>query len=94
MRKLKTIIKQGVKQTADAFQEGYNNYNNPTSEIEQEAIRRANICKDCLVDEPISFLKVKDERIPKLNNKIFECCGCSAAYKARQNVTKCDKWEN
>jgi hypothetical protein len=93
MGKIKTVLKEGVFNVADAYQEGFKNYQNPKHEIEMEAKRRALVCKDCLIDEPISFLRVEDERIPELSNKIFSCCGCAAPYKARQNKIKCEKWD-
>lgn len=92
MSKLRTIYKQGLKNTADAYHEGFKNYTLNIPEVEAEAKRRAEVCKGCLIEEPISFLKTEDKRIKELDGKIFECCGCSGAYKARQNVTKCDKW--
>ena len=94
MGKLKTIIKEGVKDVADAYIEGKYNFDNPTPEIEQLAKERLKTCNGCLVREPIKFLRVEDERIPELSNKMCDECGCTAAYKFRQNSIKCKRWLN
>ena len=93
MKKIRTILKQGAKLTADAYAEGLRNFENPTPEIEALARERIKDC-DCLVDEPISFLRVSDPNIPELSNKMCNECGCTAAYKFRQSIVKCEKWRN
>lgn len=93
MGKIKTIIKEGVEAVLEARKEGIHNYENPTQEIEQLALKRLETCNDCLEEEPISWLKAVDERIPALSEKICKDCGCAAAYKFRQNTLKCSKWK-
>lgn len=93
IKKIKTVFKEGVKDVADAYAEGKHNFDNPSKEMEVLAEVRSKEC-NCLVDEPISFLRVEDKRIPKLSNKMCEECGCTASYKFRQNALKCDKWSN
>lgn len=92
-RKIKTILKNGISDTLDAYEEGVYNFNNPTKEIEDLARQRLKEC-DCLEREPISFLRVKDERIPKLSEMICGECGCTASYKFRQSKDKCKQWSS
>lgn len=68
------------------------NYKKNDPEIESEAKRRADVCADCLEDEPIKMFQVED-RIPELSKKMFSCCGCVASWKARQNKLVCEKWK-
>lgn len=74
--------------------EGKNNYYQNLPEIERIAERRALTCKDCenLANEPISFLRVSDGRIPVLNEKICSDCGCALPFLLRQNQKICEKW--
>ncbi len=94
MGKLKTIL-NNPKQTADAFREGVKNYNNPKPEIENLALRRLEICKGCphFQKEPISFLRIKDERLTDANEMMCGDCGCELPYKLRQSKSVCKKWE-
>jgi hypothetical protein len=87
-KKIKTLFKVGI----DPLEEGVINFKNYNKEVDDLAKERLQYC-DCLVDEPISFLKVIDERIPKLSGKMCDECGCTASYKFRQSISKCDKWQ-
>lgn len=85
--KVKTLLKDGL----DPFEEGIHNFKNPTKEIDDLARERLKDC-NCLVKEPIPFLRVEDNNIPELSNKMCEECGCTAPYKFRQSIKKCPKW--
>lgn len=90
-KKGKTILKSGLK----PYEVGKHNFENPLLCIEQKAIERLEICKKCdnFVDEPIDFLRVKDERIPELSEKMCNDCGCTLPYKIRQSIKTCEKWQ-
>ena len=92
MSKLKTIFKDGL----DPLKEGLANFQNPIKEIEDIAIKRAEICQGCdkFELEPISFFRIKDERIPKLSNMMCGDCHCELSLKTRQNVKICKYWKN
>jgi len=89
-KKVKSISKHGLK----PYQEGKKNLELELPEIEEEAKRRAEICKACPLfeDEPIEDLKIKDTRIPALDSKICGDCGCSSPYLLRQNTKLCRNW--
>lgn len=68
--------------------------------VNEDAERLANerlekSCHGCEFNimEAIEELRVKDERIPELTNKTCGQCGCILAYKLRQSVKKCNRWE-
>lgn len=90
-KKAVSILKNGI----DPIEEGVHNFNNPTSDVEQLTQERAVVCASCPnnVIEPVSWLRVKDKRIPELSNKMCDGCGCTLAYKLRQSKTVCEKWE-
>lgn len=93
MRKLKTILKEGVKTVADAYEQGRYNFENPTPEIEALALQRAENFEG-LEREPIGFLRVEDKRIPKLSNMMVSDCGCTAPYYFRQSIIINEQWLN
>ena len=86
-KKIVSLVNSGL----DPVIEGKHNYDNFNIEVEKLAIERLKDC-DCLVDEPISFLRIEDKRIPELSNKMCDICGCTAAYKFRHSIEKCKKW--
>ena len=86
-KKIVSLVSHGI----DPYIEGKHNFENPTDEVEALAKERLSAC-DCLVDEPIDFLRVADDRIPELSNKMCQECGCTGAYKFRQSIEKCNKW--
>lgn len=87
-KKIKTLLGVGIV----PYLIGEENFNNPIKEVEDLAKERMQYC-DCLVEEPIDFLKVTDERIPELSGKMCDECGCTASYKFRQSISKCEKWQ-
>lgn len=93
MSKIKTIFKEGIKTVAEAYAEGKYNFEHPTPEIELLAKQRLKGFKG-LEREPISFLRVKDERIPELSEMMVSSCGCCAPYKFRQNIIKDEQWQS
>lgn len=90
-KKIVSLISNGI----EPLKEGMNNFNNPDLGIELLAEERKNACIGCdfYAEEPISFLKVSEERIPELSNMICDECGCTLSYKLRQSQTKCKKWQ-
>lgn len=91
MKKAKTILKDGIK----PFKEGKKNFDNPVPEIEALARERLEVCRGCehFKKEPISFFRVKDERIKGFSEMMCGECGCELPYKSRQSVTICKKWK-
>lgn len=91
-KKIVSLVKNGI----EPIEEGINNFNHPNIDVELLAKERKETCVVCsmFVDEPISFLRVKDKAIPELSNKMCYSCGCTVSYKLRQSLDKCDKWEN
>jgi len=90
-KKIKSLLDNGL----EPLEEGVLNFNNPIPEIELLALERSKSCEECVffVDEPISFLRIEDKRLPLLSNKMCDDCGCTLSYKLRQSKTKCDKWQ-
>jgi len=90
-KKIVSLAKNGI----EPLEEGLYNFKHPNTNIERLAEDRKNTCIGCefYVDEPISFLKVKDKIIPELSEKICDECGCTLSYKTRQSITKCEKWQ-
>lgn len=89
-KKIKTISTEG---TQNIF-EGFYNFKLKDKKIEDIAHSRMLICIKCpfFKNETISFLKVKDELIPELSNKMCDKCGCTLSYKLRQFKNKCSLW--
>lgn len=81
-----------------ALKEGMHNFNlkEPDFDVELLALERTETCLKCpyFVDEPIEFLKIKDERIKELSGKMCDECGCVSSYKLRQSQIKCVKWQD
>jgi hypothetical protein len=94
MGKIKTIL-NNPKQTAEAFRIGFENFSNPKDEVELLAIQRLKICMGCehFKKEPISFLRIKDERIKEASEMMCGDCGCELPYKLRQSKSMCKKWD-
>jgi len=89
-KKINTLISNGL----EPLQDGIINFNNPIRIIEDKAKERVKICVNCpsMVDEPISFLAIKDIRISEISKKMCDECGCALPYKLRQSKSKCVKW--
>lgn len=89
-KKVTSILKDGL----EPIEAGVYNFNHPTNDVEQLAKVRMTDCFNCtaFIDEPIKFLRVADERIPELSNKMCDECGCTLSYKLRQSKTICAKW--
>lgn len=88
-KKIKNIIGSGL----DPVKEGKKNFKANIPEVEALAKKRAAWSKKFLVEEPIDFLRVEDQRIPELSNKMHDSCGCTAAYLFRQSIKKRPEWE-
>jgi len=90
-KKITTLLNVGI----DPYKEGKGNFDNPLIEVEELANTRLLECIKCpnFVEEPIDFLRVKDERIKELSNKMCNDCGCTLAYKLRQSIEKCELWK-
>lgn len=95
MRSFKKKIVSLVNNGLAPLDEGLNNFNNTNVDVELLANERKEVCIKCpmFVDEPISFLQVKDKRISELSNKMCDECGCTLSYKLRQSKTICNKWQ-
>ena len=52
-------------------------------------------CKNCIyfIDETNELLQITDTEIPELTNKTCNLCGCVCAFKLRQSINKCEKWQ-
>lgn len=90
--KAKTLSNVGL----EPFEIGKNNFDNPSKEVEELAIKRAAICVGCplMKIEPIESFRVKDERIPELSNMMCGDCFCELPLKTRQSISICDAWKN
>ena len=70
--------------------------NKITGDMEDIAKQRAEICRLCprSVVEPIEELRVKDDKIPSITNKMCDLCGCALPYLLRQTKKDCkaSKW--
>lgn len=95
MRSFKKKIVSLVTNGLEPVEVGIHNFRNPVLEIERLAENRMHECSGCdfFQTEPISFLRVKDKRIPELSNMYCEECGCTSSYKLRQSIIKCNKWQ-
>lgn len=89
--KAKTLAKEGL----DPLSEGLRNFNIIDKEIESLAKERMKTCLGCphFETEPVDFLRVEDQRIPELSNKMCGDCFCALSYKTRQSKTICTKWQ-
>lgn len=89
-KKIKSIFNNGI----EPIEQGITNYNLNIKDIELKANQRAKSCLDCInfVDEPIDFLKIKDERITELDSKMCNDCGCALPYLLRQDIKICKYW--
>lgn len=75
---------------------GMKNYSFKNEKAESLALQRLELsCKNCTFNiiEPIEELRVEDKRIPELTNRTCGECGCILAYKLRQSVKKCSRWQ-
>lgn len=90
-KKIVSLISNGI----EPLEEGLRNFDNPVLEIERLAENRMHECLGCefYIQEPIKFLRVEDEKIPKLSNMYCDNCGCTLSYKLRQSIVVCDKWK-
>lgn len=90
-KKITTLLNVGI----DPYMEGKGNFDNPVIEVEELAKKRLFDCINCpnFVEEPIDFLRVKDEIIKELSNKMCDLCGCTLPYKLRQSIEKCELWK-
>ena len=90
-KKIKSLVKNGL----EPLEVGVLNFHNPIAEVEKLASERSKTCEGCIFfeDEPISFLRVEDKRLPLLSNKYCSDCGCTLAYKIRQSIVICKNWK-
>lgn len=90
-KKIQSVLKNGV----DPVMEGIHNFKNENKCVEKLAKERLKTCLKCpyYVNEPIDFLKVKDNRMPELTNKMCGECFCTLSYKLRQSTIKCERWQ-
>lgn len=90
-KKIKSISKNGV----EPISRGKTNYILNDIDIELKAYERYDECSNCVnfVDEPIDFLKIKDERITGISEKMCDECGCALPYLLRQDIKICNKWK-
>lgn len=90
-KKIVSLIEHGT----DGLEAGMRNFKHYDKEVEQLAELRKNECLGCpfFINEPISFLRVVDKRIPELSNNMCDECGCTLSYKLRQSINKCSKWQ-
>lgn len=90
-KKIKSLINNGL----DPVEEGMFHFDHPDEAIEVLAKERLETCKVCaeFVEEPISFFRIEDQRLPEASCKMCDECGCTISYKIRQTKTKCDKWQ-
>ena len=88
-KKIKSLASNGLK----PLEEGMRNYllNNPI--IEDKARKRYELSKNCIVKEPVDFLRIKDKRIPELSEMMAEDCGCAAPFFYRQDIYKLKEWD-
>lgn len=91
-KKIKSINQKGIEPIA----RGLTNYTLNIPSIEQKARQRLKKCMGCVnfVDEPISFLRIKDDRIKQLSNKMCDDCGCALPYLLRQDIKICKYWDD
>lgn len=91
-KKIKSIGRFGL----EPIEEGMANHALKDKPIEEKAVRRALTCVSCpnYVDEPIDLFKIKDERIPELDGKMCDECGCALPYLLRQDLKVCTKWNS
>lgn len=90
-KKIKSIANNGI----EPIIQGKSNYKLNDKAIELKAIKRVEICINCVnfVDEPINSFKVEDKRIKELTSKMCNDCGCALPYLLRQNIKICKHWK-
>lgn len=90
-KKIKSLSKNGI----EPINRGKTNYILNDIDVELKAFERFDECSSCVnfVDEPIDFLKIKDERITGLSDKMCNECGCGLPYLLRQDIKICNKWK-
>lgn len=98
MSKIKSVLKKAntiAHVGLEPYQVGMHNFRNPVLCVELRAEQRAKVCAGCpmFVIEPIEELRVVDERIPILSNKMCDECGCELSYKTRQSIEVCKHWK-
>lgn len=75
---------------------GVKNFTFKDEKAESLAVERfEKNCKSCNFNilEPIEELRVTDKRIPELTDRTCGECGCVLAYKLRQSIKKCSRWQ-
>lgn len=87
-KKVRTLISDGL----EPLEVGMANYLLNDPDIEALALKRYKLTKDFIEKEPISFLRIKDERIEWLSEMMVSDCGCAAPYFYRQSVVKLKEW--
>lgn len=90
-KKIKSIANNGI----EPIIQGKSNYKLNDKAIELKAIKRAEICFNCVnfVAEPIKSFKVEDKRIKELTGKMCDDCGCALPYLLRQKIKICKHWK-
>lgn len=90
-KKLKTVLESGL----EPIEQGMENFENRSLEIERIAEKRAAVCGTCdkNVKEPIAFFRVKDDTLPAVSERMCDSCGCALPLLVRQNVKICKKWK-
>lgn len=88
--KANTLLDVGL----EPYSIGKKNFENPNEEVESLALKRKEKCVSCELfeDEVLESCLITDVRIPQLSNKMCGECFCVLAYKLRQSVVKCEKW--
>ena len=88
-------IKSLSKNCVEPINRGKTNYILNDIDVELKAYERYDECSNCVnfIDEPIDFLKIKDERITGLSEKMCNECGCALPYLLRQDIKICNKWK-
>ena len=87
-KKVRTLISDGL----EPLEVGMANYLLNDPDIEALALKRYKLSKGSIEKEPISFLKIKDERIAELSEMMVSDCGCAAPYFYRQSIEKLKEW--
>ena len=88
-KKVKSLLKDGL----GPLEVGMVNYllNNP--EIEELALERYELSKNCIEKEPIDLFAIKDKRILGLSKMMVSDCGCAAPYFYRQSIELLKEWK-
>lgn len=91
---LKTETDPDILLTSRAILTGMVNYFKSTKA--DYITENAYICKSCPdnIPETDPDMKVRDKQFEFLTDRMCGACGgCSLAFKVRQNVKPCDKWQ-